>query len=87
LSTCALFWHLQVLLQGGEAQRMAAAWVSSRLASCAAEAKTTAKAVAEFCQALMAAGALAAVMDLLLSKEVQCKAAGVLLALNPLEAV
>ncbi|KAF6255715.1 armadillo-type protein [Scenedesmus sp. NREL 46B-D3] len=70
----------QVLLQGGGVARVSAAWVASRLASCANEAdKPAAKSAAEFCQALMAAGALPAVMDLLLSREVQCRAAGVAL--------
>jgi hypothetical protein len=68
---------LQVLLQGDGVQRVSAAWLASRVASCASEAdKPAAKSAADFCQALAAAGALAAAMDLLLSKDPQCKPAG-----------
>jgi hypothetical protein len=81
-----LLTHLvfvQVLLQGDEVQRVSAAWVASRVAGCASEAdKAAAKSAAEFCQALAAAGAVTAVMDLLLSKEPHCKAAGGLLAMQ-----
>jgi Lon protease-like protein len=79
---CYLLARVQVLLQGGDVQRVSAAWVASRLASSASEDKAASKSVAEFCQALMAAGALTAAMDLLLSKEGQQVAAGGLRALQ-----